>query len=493
MGKIKNTLLAMLLCMLATGCNAQGNNNKRTLNDSLLTVVIDSSYNFINYDTNILIIPGDSTQMLTFAKKWYKVLSTGKGHVSIAQIGASHVQGGTFPHRIRRNILLGAIRATGDTSLVSERGMIFPYSAATKCNNPFDYKVSRSHALTLTRNVYKEPLARLGLCGIAVTASDSTAVIGVTLNEPDIRFETNRIILLGHSPDSILPQILLRDTYDSILLLPTKVVPEHGQFIFQTPRIVDSFKVIIPCDSGQSFTLTGIFMGNDRPVRGITYHSIGVNGAAVSDYLDKCPDFTRDLKMIHPDLVIFGIGINDATGPNFDSTIFRRRYLQLVDSIRKDNPDCAFIFVTNNDSYRKAGRKKVPNQNGLLAHDAFMRIAADCGGAVWDQFVVMGGYNSINKWYSSDLAQKDKVHFTRKGYELLGDLFSNALFNTLRQLRPVTHEQEFPAADSALPAATPTQPAEKNSNPKALYPKKKNKRIKNSDNSADVRPNYISY
>ena len=116
-----------------------------------------------------------------------------------------------------------------------------------------------------------------------------------------------------------------------------------------------------------------------------------------------------------------------------------------------------------------------------------MRIAADCGGAVWDQFVIMGGLNSINKWVAEGLAQKDKVHFTRSGYELLGDLLSNALFNTLHQLHG-THEQE-------LPVDVPALPAEKTSNPKALYPNKtdKSKKVKNADNSADVRPNYTSY
>jgi len=34
---------------------------------------------------------------------------------------------------------------------------------------------------------------------------------------------------------------------------------------------------------------------------------------------------------------------------------------------------------------------------------------------------------SMKKWEAEDLAQRDKIHFTVKGYQLLGDLLYNAL------------------------------------------------------------------
>jgi lysophospholipase L1-like esterase len=39
----------------------------------------------------------------------------------------------------------------------------------------------------------------------------------------------------------------------------------------------------------------------------------------------------------------------------------------------------------------------------------------------------MGGLESMAKWEQEELAKKDKIHFTNKGYALLGDLFFNAL------------------------------------------------------------------
>ena len=54
------------------------------------------------------------------------------------------------------------------------------------------------------------------------------------------------------------------------------------------------------------------------------------------------------------------------------------------------------------------------------------KLAEATQGAVWDQFNIMGGLGSMAKWQAKGLAQKDRVHFTVSGYNLIGDLFYNA-------------------------------------------------------------------
>ena len=157
---IKRYILFLCCCSFFIGCSdaqvSRGDNTTLSIDDSMMFVPIDTSYSFIQYDSSHLILGTDSSYMRRFAEKWYRVLATGEGHVNILHLGASHVQGGTFPHRMRCNFL------TPLQAYVSSRGMIFPYSAALKCNNPYDYKVLRSRPLTLTRCVYKEPMERLG-------------------------------------------------------------------------------------------------------------------------------------------------------------------------------------------------------------------------------------------------------------------------------------------------------------------------------------------
>ncbi|MBP5190725.1 MAG: hypothetical protein J6031_07415 [Bacteroidales bacterium] len=440
----------------------------------MMFVPLDTSYSFIKYDSNHLILPADSSQMRRFAEKWYRLLVTGEGHINIVQMGASHVQGGTLPHRVRYNLL------TPLPNLVAARGMIFPYSAASKCNNPYDYKISRSRPLDLTRCVYKEPLERLGLCGIAVTAANEPADIGITLNEPEINFSSNTVILFGEARGGVEPYLTITDRNgDSLAVKAVTIDTALRRYSFEMPFAVDSFHIVIPCTDNQSFAITGVYLDNGAP--GISYHSIGVNGASLVEYNTRCPYFSTDLQMLKPDLVIFGIGINDASGPNFDTVVFQRRYMQLIDSIRSVSPDCAFLFITNNDSFRRVKRSYIVNDNGPLAREAFIRLGQITGGAVWDQFTVMGGLGSMGIWQNNDLAQRDHIHFTRKGYQILADLMCNALFETLVQLKPAAFAKQHHGHKG-------TQ------GERHLYKKRtKNNNNNRNTNKEDERFNYISY
>ena len=175
------------------------------------------------------------------------------------------------------------------------------------------------------------------------------------------------------------------------------------------------------------FTLTGILAENNAP--GITYTNVGINGAKVANYFEEtCPLFEKEMSYYKPDLVIFAIGINDANVDVFNDKQFRDEYDQLIKRIQKVSPKTAFIFETNNDSYRKVRKKKyVQHPNGEIARKAFFMLADKHKAGVWDKFSIMGGLGSMAKWEKADLAKKDKVHFKTAGYQLLGDMFYKAL------------------------------------------------------------------
>ena len=376
-------------------------------------------YDFINYDANVLHYDSASPAMTSLFQRWQRLAATGSGNLNIVHIGGSHVQAGVLSNTVRCNLLAAY------PDLIASRGMLFPYSAAARCNNPADYRIHCREKMILTRCVAKEHDYSLGLCGIAVTAADTLTEVQVILNEPRIDYTTNRVVVLGYSDEGVVPYLSINGRE----LQPSHIAHATGRYVFNLTSPVDSFAVLLPCEPGQQFTLTGLYLGNRHA--GITLSSIGVNGAAVPDYL-RCRHFVRDLRMLHPDLVIFGIGINDAVPTNFDTVAFRQNYLQLIDSIRAANPECAFIFVTNNDSFRKTGRRRYNvNTNGELARDVFYRLAKDVDGAVWDQFEIMGGLKSMDKWRLAKLGRPDRVHFTAAGYQLLGNLLSEALLKEL--------------------------------------------------------------
>ena len=207
------------------------------------------------------------------------------------------------------------------------------------------------------------------------------------------------------------------------------------------------------------FTLTGILAENNAP--GITYTNVGINGAKVSNYFEEtCPLFEKEMSYYKPDLVIFAIGINDANVEVFNDKAFREDYDMLIKRIRKVSPKTAFIFETNNDSYRKVRKRKyVQHPNGEVARKSFFMLADKHKAGVWDKFSIMGGLGSMAKWEKADLAKKDKVHFKTAGYQLLGDMFYKALmqayFDHIANL-PAEDPVELQAkANAAAQAVTP--------------------------------------
>ncbi len=209
------------------------------------------------------------------------------------------------------------------------------------------------------------------------------------------------------------------------------------------------------------FTLTGILAENNAP--GITYTNVGINGARVQNYFEEiCPLFEKEMSYYKPDLVIFAIGINDANVEVFNDKQFRDEYDQLIKRIQKVSPKTAFIFETNNDSYRKVRKKKyVQHPNGEVARKSFFMLAEKHKAGVWDKFSIMGGLGSMAKWEKADLAKKDKVHFKTAGYQLLGDMFYKALmqayFDHIASLpaeEPVAAPPKAPSVQAT--ATTPT-------------------------------------
>ena len=382
-----------------------------------------SDYKFIKIEKNRIEVPSDSACLNNFFAKINAFRQTGKGNINVLHIGGSHVQAGTFSHQVRKNFDF-----LNDKNLTS-RGIIFPYRAA-KTNNPSSYSVSFKGEWTSERNVKRDYSASLGVTGIAVITTDSIAEISVNLNPKttEKRWFVDTLVLIGYSKNEEVTPILKLN--DSTYIWGRQDI-ENQTYTYILPERTDSFTIIFlqTKNSADKFVLKGFIPKTSS--QGIVYNEVGVNGAAVPSYL-RCENFERELALIKPDLVIFGIGINDAVDVNFSGEKFIANYNALIAKIRNASPDCAFVFITNNDSYRKIKVRKgrynyQVNKNGLIAQQAFYEIARQNCGGVWDQFEIMGGLRSMKEWQDAGLAQKDKIHFSPRGYALLGDMLYNAL------------------------------------------------------------------
>ncbi len=374
-----------------------------------------TNYSFIEYEKNVIEFPGGATEFDFFFDKLDTLISYGKGKINIMHIGGSHVQAGMLSGRMRENMFSMADGIQG------ERGFIFPYRMA-HTNNPSDYKAVFTGDWEGCRNAKKNNHCPWGLSGITATTTDSstqTILYALDQNEQTYTFNKVRIYHLA-TPESYavkLDSSMLIDTAytDSISGLTTfELSKSYDTLIFETVK-TDSIQ--------EYFVLQGIRLENN--MAGLSYDAIGVNGASVPAYL-RCQYFQPQLETNIPDLVIFGIGINDSYVPvdQFDQSEYEQNYRDLMAMFKEVNPNVQFLFMTNNDSYYK---RRYPNQNIFKVQKAMYNLATEYNAAYWDLFEVMGGLNSIKLWEQAGLAQKDKVHFTRKGYYLNADLLFVAL------------------------------------------------------------------
>ena len=367
-------------------------------------------------ETYIYFPNGEATAYDGFFKKLDRLFFEGEGNITILHIGGSHIQAGTFSHQIRTNLL------TMFPGVVGSRGMIFPFSAA-KTNNPLNYRTTYTGVWEVNKNTLRTSKYPLGLTGMCVSTNDLDASITIHLKNNDgVIYDFNTVYVLG-TCDSGAMRVMLQ-IQDSTVIEGVYDY-DKSAYSFPLPFYTDSFTLYFEEQDSVygTFCLRGFWLDNNLP--GITYVDIGVNSATVPSYL-RCSYLENDLTFVKPDLCIFSIGINDASGTEFDTTNFQNNYKELIRRIRKISPDCAILFTTNNDSFRKVGKRYYNNENGQLAQQAFYSLSTYYDAGVWDLFSFMGGLNSMKKWEDKGLAQRDKVHFTPQGYTLIGDLIYNA-------------------------------------------------------------------
>ena len=348
-------------------------------------------------------------------------LSFGSGrNVNIWHVGGSHVQAGHFSYRLQERF------TSMRDSLKGERGFIFPYRIAkTNSDKSFRTSYTGEWLSAMAASTHKDLNPRFGIMGIAAQTSDSLATVGIGLNiSADTLWQFNRLRVMGYaSSPEVRPYLVCgADTLDVFTM------DEATQsYMFDLPSVTDSVVIGFHIPEGENFTLTGTEPVSGR--RGISYYCSGVNGARLTTWLDDCPDLPRDLQIVRPDLAIFAVGINDSACKAVDFKVerFKDNYRRLISLIRGLSPDCAFIFITNNDSYRYISRGMTYNHNAPTVQKAMFELAEEYGAAVWDVYDIMGGKDSVIKWRDAGLVKSDRLHFTPEGYVLLGDLLYNAI------------------------------------------------------------------
>ncbi|MCX6267844.1 MAG: GDSL-type esterase/lipase family protein [Bacteroidetes bacterium] len=172
-------------------------------------------------------------------------------------------------------------------------------------------------------------------------------------------------------------------------------------------------------------------MSLESATPGVIVHTIGVNGAMFSSYLES-EHFADQLAALHPDLMIFSLGTNEAYSvKNYTSDSFRADINSLFRRIRQTGNKAAVILTTPPGIYKSYRKKRrtyyKPNPVAETVSDVLRVYAATNNMAIWDWYTIMGGKEGMSKWKAKGMTDRRYIHFSAKGYGIQGTLLREAI------------------------------------------------------------------
>lgn len=390
--------------------------------EALQLKAIDS-LSVVHADSAHLTFPGGHERIMPLYAKLSSLFQGGAERINFLHLGDSHIQADVISGRIRQNL------SSMLNGYYADRGLLFPFGAINT-NGPWDYKMSSTGRWEKTVNISRNPTREMGIAGAVATTSDANG--SITINVKDERWAFSKLRVLGQCNNGSKEPVVIVDgqeishttgaTASSDATAAADGAEAETGYVFNLPKEVTTCKVVFR-GSG-SFELRGFVPSSSRP--GIVYSATGINGARCDSW-NRCSKFSEELSTIKPDVLVAALGTNDANGnlANFKPEVFKDNYRRLLNTVLEINPDCFIIFVTNNDCYIGGSRSWCPTTP--VSAQAIRELAEEYHGAVFDTFGIMGGPHGTDRWVSAGLQNTDHVHFTVKGYNLLGDLFYNAL------------------------------------------------------------------
>ncbi|MEY1638470.1 GDSL-type esterase/lipase family protein [Tenuifilum osseticum] len=366
-----------------------------------------------------LLVPTKSPAILLFnhsantIKNFFgqKILVKPSKPLTIVHIGDSHVQAGILSRTVKM------LLAREFQSQYVSPGLVFPYSVMGS-NNPVEYTSYHTGRWEYQKvNGAKAPVDA-GIFRVAVKTTDSLATLSFKV-KPNALFKTqvNRVGVFYQSASSNLTPILVE---------PKNVNPIlHDNFAeFELESEVDSVVIGFRAKNDFECTVYGVNLWNTKSKFSLS--SVGLNGATVHGF-SLAKQLLPNIKLVKPDIVIVSLGTNDAYSNLFDSLNFARDQENLVNTIKSALPNPLIILTTPNDHLLN---RKYMNIRVQVASNVIKEISTKHQLPVWDFYSLMGGKGSIQGWIRYGLAAPDGVHLTAKGYQLQGELFYNALYNS---------------------------------------------------------------
>ena len=389
-----------------------------TIDNAALAAYSDAyaRYPFLNLKANRINYNGADWQRLRGL-----LYAAGDTLINILHIGDSHIQAEGSTSRTRA-LLQSRYGSAG-------RGLITPFRMAGT-NQPADYSITSTSPFATAKLLRQPWEIDMGFSGIAISPQDRAYTITLAAKPTagiDPSFDRVRIFCSG-----ALPTVTLAKGPSGSIPFDQKDEPGIVDLLLEEPTA----EVTLHFTSRGSCSIHAFDL--DNSMTGVKYSAIGNNGATYSSY-NAIGALGRNVKSFSPDLVIISLGTNEAFGTTSTAAMMANIDL-LVSNIRRANPEAAILLVTPADCQRKV-KKRVRvrrrryrttvsyrhNENIERMRQAILDYGKSHHIATYDFYAVAGGPLSSDQWIRHKIMSNDRIHLTRDGYTLVGDLLYDAL------------------------------------------------------------------
>lgn len=341
------------------------------------------------------------------------------GKLSILYIGGSHVQAGWIGHFMREQMTVLS------PSAAWSRGLMLPYRLA-KTNTPTHFRTEMEGnwtGLRCPQSIWKtSSQGRFNGTGIQTRTASSRASIQHVAYLPDsTRFNSNAIDVWTNARANEFA-IDAGDIGMNIISLEDNM---GWRVALDAP--IDTLRLTFhsSLDRSDPIAYEGLYSAHGGNFPRLVFNEWGHNGLHIAD-VNTCPDFSLLVERMNPDLIILGIGLNDALNEGgFKIQSFAAEYSKAITRIQEMAPQSALLLLSNTPVHQPS---KIAQEQSARIQSFLQSCAAAGDFGFFDLGMALGGQSNTATLMANDWLQADGIHFTRQGYGQIARLLYGAIF-----------------------------------------------------------------
>jgi lysophospholipase L1-like esterase len=182
--------------------------------------------------------------------------------------------------------------------------------------------------------------------------------------------------------------------------------------------------------SGGPVQVFGVVFGRDT--RGLTYDSIGLNGASttVMSRAFKPDTFSAALEHRNPDLVVINYGTNESGFPSYVEKQYEGELIRAIGRVRAALPDTSILIMSPMDRGERGGGDAITTMRAIPEIVAIQqRVAERTGCGFFNTYQAMGGSGTMALWYNRHppMVGADLIHPSPQGARIVAQLLTGQL------------------------------------------------------------------